>query len=124
MDNEKGHAANVAQELPNCSGQEYARVADLTTEKFPTWETYRLRGFVRDMLDLVIESQTENPGFNYANASIPEAGTLHVTFDGKGGLNIEPESGSRPGMLELIAAFRLVMGEKLTTGPGPWEVPE
>ena len=107
----------------NLTPKEYDALALLEKESFPCWDPERLREFVGDLISMVIDSQAENPGFNYADACIPEAGMLYVTFDGKGGLNIEPETDCNRAMVDLLRALRRVMGEKLTTGPGPWEVP-
>jgi hypothetical protein len=97
------------------------RLTVITEERFPMWNIGRLREFVGAMLDMVVRSQSELPEHDCATARIPEAGTMYVTFDGKGGLNIEPRSNSNRIMAEAIEACRLVMGDKLTTNPGPFD---
>ena len=94
----------------------------ITEERFPLWNIGRLRDLVGRMLNMVVRSQVEPPEFDCATARVPEVGgTLYFSFDGKGGLNIEPRSNSNRVMAEAIAACRLVMGEKLTTNPGPFD---
>jgi len=125
MANEEGPRCEHGPSPKHCTltQQEYTAIAGLARESFPCWDPWRLREFVGDLLVWVVKSQAPDAGFNYADARIPEAGMLYVTFDGKGGLNIEPETDCNRAMVDLVRALRMVMGEKLTMGPGPWEVP-
>ena len=118
MANNKSHAANVAQALPNISRKEYAKCADLFAGMFPSWEPQTMRDTILGVMDLARVEGTSATAYSYVSG----AGVLQVHFDGKGGVMIDPESDFTPALLELGKALRLVMGDKLTVGrPGVTE---
>lgn len=115
MATEKGPSRGP-QKLPNCSGQEYAELAGLTREMFPSWNVEALRVIVQHIVEMAAPEMMFPGVFNSACAFIPGAGVLQVHFDGAGGVEIDPQSDCTPAMLDLGRALRLALGDKLTIG--------
>jgi len=86
---------------------------------FPTWDPQELRttlNFIRSMAD---PAQVIPGVLDSACAFFPGACVIELHFDGRGGVEIDPESTCSPAMLDLARALRLLLGEKLTVGkPG------